>query len=100
MSQLISKVLSKASHDLMGNFDFSLLNFSHHNTDFIDFITLNCRYPLVSVPTRIIGQGTTIIGNIFVYSSDLKLCYADVVAFPGSDHFIFHHLILVSAMKY
>ena len=53
----------------------------------------NDLYPLVSVPTRIIGQSATLIDNIFVRSANLKLCYADVVAFPCSDH-----LPLVSVM--
>ena len=46
----------------------------------------NDLYPLVSVTTRITGQSSTLIDNIFVRSADLKLCYADVMTFPGSDH--------------
>ena len=94
MSQLISKVPSGASHIVMGDFNFNLLDLSNLNVDFLNFMISNDLYPLVSVPTRIIGQSATLIDNIFVRSANLKLCFADVVAFPGSDH-----LPLVSVMK-
>ena len=61
---------------------------------FSNFMVSNDLYPLVSVPTRITGQTSTLIDNIFVRSADLKLCYADVVTFPGSDH-----LPLVGVLK-
>ena len=54
----------------------------------------NDQYTLVSVPTKIIGRSATLIDNIFVRSADLKLYYADIVAFPCSDH-----LPLVNFMK-
>ena len=93
MSQLISKVPSGASHIVMGDFNFNLLDLSSHNVDFLNFMISNDLYPLVSVPTRITGQSSTLIDNIFVRSADLKLCYADVT-FPGSDH-----LPLVGVLK-
>ena len=54
--------------------NFNLLDLSNHNVDFLDFMMSNDLYPLVSVPTRIVGQSATLTDYISVHSADLKLC--------------------------
>ena len=61
----------------MGDSNFNLLDLSNHNVDFLNFIMSNDLYPHVSVPTRITGQNTTLIDNIFINSANLELCYVN-----------------------
>ena len=96
ISHRISMVLSEASYFAMGDLNCNLLDlFNHNSVFFLILMMSNDLCPVVSVPTRIIGQSATLIDNILVRSADFKLCYAGFVAFPGSDH-----LPLVSVMKY
>ena len=88
----ISNTLSTISFEnklsyIMGDFNINLLNSDSHQptNDFINLMTSNSLYPLISKPTRITDSSATLIDNIFTnnleYNMVSGIFYADL-----SDH--------------
>lgn len=72
---------------LMGDFNINILNSDSHQptNDFINLMTSNSLYPLISKPTRITNSSATLIDNIFTnnleYNMVSGIFYVDL-----SDH--------------
>ena len=88
----INTVLSTISFEnklsyLMGDFNINILNIDSHQPtyDFINLMSSNGLYPLISKPTRISGSTATLIDNIFTNNLEFNMVsgilYADL-----SDH--------------
>lgn len=71
----------------MGDFNINILNIDSHQPtyDFINLMSSNGLYPLISKPTRITGSTATLIDNIFTNNLEFNMVsgilYADL-----SDH--------------
>ena len=72
-------VSSQLDSICMGDFNFDLYDLHAINLDFLNLMVSNDLFPLVGVPTRIIGHSATIIDNILVSSKYLKSSTADVL---------------------
>ena len=88
----INNILSTISFEnkltyLMGDFNINILNAESHQPteDFINLMTSNCLYPLISKPTRITHSTATLIDNIFTNNLEFNMVsgiiYSDI-----SDH--------------
>ena len=74
----INNILSTISFEnkltyLMGDFNINILNTESHQPteDFINLMTSNCLYPLISKPTRITHSTATLIDNIITDNFNL-----------------------------
>ena len=59
----------------MGDFDINILNSHSHQptNEFINLMTSNSLYPLISKPTRITSSTATLIDNIFTNNLELNI---------------------------
>ena len=84
---LSTEVIYKISY-LMGNFNINLLNCDMHQqatNDFVNLLTSNSFFPLISKPTRITSSTATLIDYIF---NNLEFNMASGILYSDlSDHF-------------
>ena len=57
---------------IMGDFNINILN-SHPHNEFINLMTSNSLYPLISKPTLITSSTATLIDNIFTNNLELNM---------------------------
>ena len=72
---------------IMGDFNINILNSHSHQptNEFINLMTSNSLYPLISKPTRITSSTATLIGNTFTNNLELKM-NANILYTDWSDH--------------
>ena len=95
---------------LSGDFNFNLLNISHHlNASVLDLFTRNLFEPLITIPTRVTHKSATLIDNIYLYNKDntnpnLGENSSYVILDDISDHFpclsIFPNIYTVDKKSY
>ena len=72
---------------IMGDFNINILNSHSHQptNEFINLMTSNSLYPLISKPTRITSSTATLIDNIFTNNLELKM-NSGILYTDWSDH--------------
>ena len=72
---------------IMGDFNINILNSHSHQptNEFINLMTSNSLYPLISKPTRITSSTATLIDNIFTNNLDLTM-NGNILYTDWSDH--------------
>ena len=58
---------------IMGDFNINILNSHQPTNEFINLMTSNSLYPLISKPTRITSSTTTLIDNLFTNNLELNM---------------------------
>ena len=76
----VEDILSATSFEnklsyIMGDFNINILNSHSHQptNEFINLMTSNSLYPLISKPTRITSSTATLIDNIFTNNLELNM---------------------------
>ena len=84
---ILSKVVNKRVF-IMGDFNVNLLNYASHTptNDFVNVFFSKNFLPCINYPTRIYGQSSTIIDNIFTNMIDSKIICGNILTHI-SEHF-------------
>ena len=82
------------------NLDLNLINYGNNNevTEFLDTLYASCFLPLITKPTRIACNSSTLIDNIFC--NDLKVnTLSGIIVADVSDHLPIYAVLLSSKLK-
>ena len=78
---LSTKLIYKISY-LMGDFNINLLNYDMHRqatNDFVNLLTSNSFFPLISKPTRFTSSTATLIDYIFTNNLEILSDHLDPI---------------------